>query len=143
MLKSVIRTIAVTPAAAVLLVSCGGGGSATSADAASAQVKVHALDSLKFDQATYAAHAGDVTFGYFNDGAQQHTLLVEGKSGFKLKVNNHGDSAGGSLNLPEGTYTLYCDVPTHRESGMEAKVNIGPPVPSSGAPGSSSAAPTN
>lgn len=142
MRKSVIRTLAIAPPIALLLASCGGGSSSSSsADAATAQVKVHALDALKFDQSSYTAHAGDVTFGYFNDGAQAHTLLIEGKSGFKLKLNNHGDSAAGSVNLPEGTYTIYCDVPTHRESGMEAKVEVGPPAPSSGAPSSNSATP--
>ena len=136
MLKTLTRPAAAAAILVVPLAACGGGSSTASPDFTSATVKVHALDSLKFDQAQYTAPAGDVKIGEVNDGAQAHTLLIDGKSNFKLSVPSHGDTKAASVNLAEGTYVIYCDIPTHRESGMEAKLVITAPAPASGSGGS-------
>ena len=143
MLKTISRTAVAAALIALPLAACGGGSSTGSDDISKADLTVHALDALKFDKSDYTVPAGDVTFAYVNDGSLQHDLLIDGHGGFKLTVNSQGQAKAGTTNLTPGTYTIYCDVPTHRESGMEAKVNVGPPAPSSGAPGSSSATPTN
>src|SRR3954447_9187830 len=132
MLKTLTRTAAVATLFVLPLAACGGGSSTASPDFAAADVQAHALDSLKFDKAEYSASAGDIKIGEINDGAQAHTLLIDGKSNFKLSVPGHGDTKAGTVNLSEGTYVIYCDIPTHRESGMEAKLVVGPPAPASG-----------
>ena len=131
MLKTISRTAAAAAIIAFPLAACGGGSSTGgSDDISTADVTVHALDALRFDESEYTAHAGDITIGYVDDGALQHDLLIDGHGGFKLTVNNQGQAKAGKTNLAPGTYTLYCDIPTHREAGMEAKLIITPAPPS-------------
>ena len=89
-----------------------------------ADLTVHAQDSLKFDKSDYTAKAGDLTIGYIDDGSLTHSLLIEGKDGFKLQVTGRGNSQSGKVNLPAGSYTIYCDVPGHKAAGMKATLNI-------------------
>jgi nitrite reductase (NO-forming) len=139
MLKTIARTAAAATLIAVPLAACGGGSSTGSADAATADVKVHALDSLKFDKPEYSTHAGDIVIAYVDDGSLQHDLLIDGKSGFKLTVNGQGQTKASKVTLTAGTYTIYCDIPTHREAGMQSKLIVTEAPPSS----ASSAAPSN
>ena len=138
MLKTIARTAAAATLIALPLAACGGGGSTGGADAANADVKVHALDSLKFDKAEYTTHAGDITIAYIDDGSLQHDLLIDGHSGFKLGVNGQGQTKAGTVTLTPGSYTIYCDIPTHREAGMQAKLTITEAPPSSGSSAPSS-----
>src|SRR5260221_12859954 len=124
MLKTITRTAAATALLLLPLAACGGGSSTGGVDAANAELKVHALDALKFDKTDYTAHAGDITVAYINDSSLQHTLLVDGHGPFKLTVSGSGDSKTGTVNLTPGTYTLYCDIPTHREAGMQATLTV-------------------
>jgi uncharacterized cupredoxin-like copper-binding protein len=54
-----------------------------------------------------------------------HTLAIEGVKGFKLEVPRPGDIDTGSVRLEPGSYTLFCDVPGHRQAGMEAPLTVG------------------
>lgn len=94
----------------------GGGGGG--------QVDVAARD-ISFDEDGYEVDAGTVTFDYTNDGALQHSLLIEGIDGFKLEVQKKGDADEGSVELEAGTYTIYCDVAGHRQAGMHATLEVG------------------
>jgi plastocyanin len=139
MLKTIARTAAAATLIALPLAACGGGSSTASDDISKADVTVHALDALRFDKPEYTTHAGDITIGYVDDGSLQHDLLIDGKSGFKMSVNGQGQARAGKVTLTPGSYTIYCDVPTHREAGMQSKLIIteAPPASaSSGAPAS-------
>ena len=124
MLKTIARTAAAATLIALPLAACGGGSSTGSDDISKADVTVHALDALKFDKTEYTTHSGDVTIAYVNDGSLQHDLLIDGHGGFKLTVNSQGQKKAGTTNLAPGTYTVYCDIPTHREAGMQAKLTV-------------------
>ncbi|MEY2454526.1 MAG: hypothetical protein QOD92_4100 [Acidimicrobiaceae bacterium] len=124
MLKTIARTAAAATLIALPLAACGGGSSTGSDDISKADLTVHALDALKFDKTDYSVHSGDVTIAYLNDGTLQHDLLIDGVSGFKLTVNSKGQAKAGKANLAPGTYTIFCDIPTHREAGMEAKMTV-------------------
>jgi plastocyanin len=118
------RTIA---GAALLLVpfaACGGGSSTSNSSATGADVTVHAQDSLKFDKSDYSAKTGDVKIAYVDDGSLTHTLLIKDKNGFKLQVSGRGDTKTGTVNLPAGSYTLYCDIPGHEQAGMKATLTV-------------------
>jgi plastocyanin len=68
---------------------------------------------------------GAITFTYVNEGAQAHTLLIEGVEGFKLEVAAQGDSDKGNVALDRrGRYTIFCDIPGHRAAGMEGTVIV-------------------
>lgn len=108
---------------AATLAACGdqGGGDEEAACApADSTVTVRGLDSLKFDADDYEAEAGCVEFRYVNDGNVAHTLLVEGHE-FELTI---GDTDEGALELPAGTYRIYCDIAGHVNAGMEAELTV-------------------
>jgi uncharacterized cupredoxin-like copper-binding protein len=50
--------------------------------------------------------------------------VIEGVDGFKLDVPTNGDVDEGSVDLQSGEYTIYCDVPGHRNAGMEATLEV-------------------
>ena len=124
MQKRLFRTIAGASLLVVPFAACGGGSSTGGSSVSGADVTVHAQDSLKFDKSDYTAKAGDLTIGYVNDGSLTHTLLVQGKDGFKLQVTSRGDTKSGKVNLSAGSYTIFCDVPGHEAAGMKATLNV-------------------
>jgi plastocyanin len=139
MLKTITRTAAAAALTLLPLAACGGGSSTANDDVSNVDVKVHALDALRFDKTEYTVHSGDISIGYVDDGSLQHDLLIDGHGGFKLTVSGSGSSRVGKTNLAPGTYTIYCDIPTHREAGMQAKLIVTepPPTTASGAPSAS------
>jgi len=103
------------------LVACGGSDDGASGCTPGPRLTVGAEDSLKFDAERYEVGAGCVEFTYENNGSIAHTLLVKGKSGFKLSV---GDTDTGAVDLPSGTYELFCDVAGHEAAGMVADLTV-------------------
>jgi plastocyanin len=70
------------------------------------------------------AAPGSVAIEYVNKGAVVHTHVIEGVKGLKLEVPRPGDVDTGSVRLEPGSYTLFCDVPGHRQAGMEAPLTV-------------------
>jgi uncharacterized cupredoxin-like copper-binding protein len=109
------------------LAACGDDDSPNGASAApassTASVTVVAED-ISLSESTYRAEAGPVDITYRNDGSIEHTLVIEGVDGFKLDVPTNGDVDEGSVDLQSGEYTIYCDVPGHRDAGMEATLEV-------------------
>ena len=113
----------VTAALAIgaLLTACGGDDDgASGCTPVDSELEVTAEDSLKFDSDSYDAGAGCIEVTYTNGGSTSHNLLIEGKSDFKLTV---GDVDKGTVDLPAGTYELYCDVAGHRAT-MKADLTV-------------------
>ena len=53
-----------------------------------------------------------------------HTLVFGGKvPGVKLEASS-GGSAELKVTLKPGKYTFYCDIPGHREAGMEGTLTV-------------------
>jgi plastocyanin len=114
---------------ALRLAACGGGDGADASQASPESVPdgddvTVIAEDIRFAEHTYGATAGDVAISYRNDGSIAHTLVIEGVDGFRLQVAGHGVVDGGSVTLPAGEYTLYCDVPGHRQAGMEAVLEV-------------------
>ncbi len=108
------------------LAGCGGGDSATPSSSSSAgagrDLTVLAETTLRFDKPAYTALAGDISITYKNDGSLPHTLLIENHPEFaKLSI---GSTAKGSVTLPAGSYTIYCDIAGHRAAGMQATLTV-------------------
>jgi plastocyanin len=112
----------------VLFAACDGGGSTapppSSADGVTrpsvgpgTPVTIKAGD-LYLEPPETTVPPGPITFTFVDEGAQAHTLVIEGIAGFKLEVASKGDSDTGNVALEPGRYTLYCDVPGHRDAGM-------------------------
>ena len=119
--------------AAVLgLGACGGGGGdgetkegppAASDSAPSGTLRIEASE-FTLTPKDLRATPGTVAIEYVNAGAIPHTLLIDGASGLKLKVASAGDVDSGTVKLEPGTYTLYCDIPGHRQAGMETPLTV-------------------
>jgi plastocyanin len=89
-----------------------------------ASIVVDALGTLKFQATNFDSQAGINEVVYVGKGGA-HTLVFEESEfrGFKLAVNGRPEDRG-KVELEPGTYTIYCDIPGHREAGMEATVTV-------------------
>ncbi len=117
-----LASIAALTAIGLSLAACGDSDDdASGCSPATSDVTVEAEDELTFDADAYDAEAGCVEFTYENTGSVAHTLLIKGKSGFKLAV---GDTDTGTVDLPAGTYELFCDVAGHEAAGMKADLTV-------------------
>jgi plastocyanin len=108
------------------LAACGGDSGSSSGTTVPPDVTVHAMDALKFDSSTYTAKSnnGKVNILYVDDGSATHTLRIDGVDNFRLQVTGKGDHDEGTATLAPGDYTIYCDIPGHREAGMEATLTV-------------------
>jgi plastocyanin len=98
----------------------GGGGGA----AAGAPLNIDAAD-LSFTPKEATVAAGPVAVTYKNVGAILHTLVVEGDGSFAKLSADPGKTVSGTWNAKPGSYVLFCDIPGHRQAGMETKVTVG------------------
>lgn len=119
-------------ASAVLLAACGGGTQAGNSDDTggdSAQgpvVAVTGTDGLAFQPEEVTASTGSVTFELTSEPSVAHTLAIEGvNSNEPIVTAEAGQTATGTTTLEQGTYTFFCDVPGHREAGMEGTLIVG------------------
>jgi len=68
--------------------------------------------------------AGRVHFKIANAGKQAHNFVIEGP-GISQKLDSdlsRGDTGEITMNLPAGSYTVYCPVDGHRGRGMQRMV---------------------
>jgi plastocyanin len=104
----------------------GSGGAATGSVANSTvdvQLSEFAIDG------NLVAEVGNVNLAVTNAGSQQHDLVVE-ELGTQTPLLNAGDSDTLALDsIGAGSYTLFCSVPGHRESGMETELIVSTEAP--------------
>jgi plastocyanin len=99
----------------------GGGGAGAAIDISSPED-----GSLAFDQDTVNAQAGTVTVNFDNPSAVPHDVVIEDESGTEIGKTDlvDGGVTSTSVELQPGTYTFFCDVPGHREGGMEGTLTV-------------------
>jgi plastocyanin len=69
--------------------------------------------------------AGDLEFDPVNHGMDAHDFSIRNGSGQITSVPlASGDSAVVNVNLPAGTYTLYCSLLDHETLGMKATLSV-------------------
>jgi plastocyanin len=88
-----------------------------------ASVTIEAHD-IYFTPKSISAPAGKLNIDYVEKGSQQHTLVIDGVSGFKLQVGPGAKSATGTVDLKAGDYTYYCTIPGHRAQGMQGTITV-------------------
>ena len=124
------RAVAGVAALVLLLASCGGGGGG--GDAGYKEPKGASIATLTIDAGNFYfkpdaldASAGINTVKLVGDGGL-HTLVFDnGKvPGFQLEVAGSGDSSEKKVDLKPGKYVFYCDIPTHRQQGMEGTITV-------------------
>lgn len=69
--------------------------------------------------------AGQINFNVLNAGALEHNFIIEGlEDGIAMLFAQKEDLL--SVTLEAGTYTIMCDLPGHREAGMETEFTVSP-----------------
>ncbi len=103
---------------------------ATAATAPAAEQKVQVtLSEWKIDLSQRVLAPGAVTFEIRNLGRYPHAFEID-REGEEFEVASETVAPGGGAvlkaRLPAGTYVLeaYCPLPGHRESGMEAELEV-------------------
>lgn len=77
-----------------------------------------------FSPSSGTLEADGIEFTIDNEGQVQHTFVIEGlEEEFKLDAQS-GETDSGAFQLDPGSYVFYCDVPGHRESGMEGTLEV-------------------
>lgn len=112
------RPLAVLAAVlAVAVTACDGG--------APGSVSVQAQDDLSFEPEQLEVAAGEVTVEMTCGEGVEHTFVVEEAGDEQVAACDPGETDSGTIQLDAGDYTFYCDVPGHREAGMEGTLTVG------------------
>src|SRR5581483_7894132 len=102
---------------------------------------VHAFD-IGFREKDLKIGPGKVIIQEVNTGATKHTFVLEGvSSGRPLAVPSNGSTDQATFTLTPGTYTFYCDIPGHRQAGMQGTIEVNPSFPAPGAAGGAAGTP--
>jgi plastocyanin len=113
-----------------LVAGCGSGSAsqgaepATSTASPSAAGVVLSVTGTEYSFAPPALKAapGPTTFRFTNGGAVDHDFSID-----SLHVHlteTPGKTGEATVTLTAGTYTFYCAIPGHRQSGMQGKLTV-------------------
>lgn len=108
----------------MLLVACGGdSGSGDSASGSTATTIV--ATEFAFDPSSFNLPADtDVELTLQNAGVVEHDIVVAELDDQMLVYANAGQTVTETVNLPAGSYTIYCSIPGHRQAGMEGSLTV-------------------
>ncbi len=77
-----------------------------------------------FEPSPLVAKAGKITFRIKNNGGVEHNFLVENTPGAQVEAIKPGESKSLTVELTRGEYTVFCNLPGHREAGMVGTLKI-------------------
>ena len=78
-----------------------------------------------FDIVEGVAIDGPVEVTFRNTGGTVHNFRIDNAAGETKKVEAAaGEENTGTLKLFAGNYTYYCDIPGHRQQGMEGEITV-------------------
>ncbi len=97
----------------------GGGGTATAA----LKVTADPDGALSWTPTTLTAKPGQVSIELENASSTPHNIQIEGQNDVSDTISN-GDTATITADLKPGTYTYFCDIPGHRQAGMEGTLTV-------------------
>lgn len=118
----------------VILSACGQSGStgtappsSTAAGSATATATVNVTESeFAIDASPTSLPAGSVTFAISNTGAASHDVVVKGPGvdNVASALVSPGGTGSLTVTLQPGTYELYCNVPGHKDKGMDTTITV-------------------
>lgn len=119
-------TVVLAVLTSVLLAACGGGAAPDGGGGdGGAALAVTGTDGLAFEPAELTAPPDEITVELTAEPSVRHTFVVEDADGDTTVVEAAaGETATGTVSLEAGSYTFYCDVPGHREAGMEGTLEV-------------------
>ena len=118
----------VAVAALVVMAGCGGGSTTSAPRTAPASGSSVAVTESEFSITlpSNTMKVGSYTFTVTNKGQFAHNLTIDGP-GVKDKATptlSPGSSGDVTVNLQKGTYEFYCSVDSHKDKGMDDKVQV-------------------
>ena len=117
-----LTALALAGALSLGLAACGGGdGGSDAATPADADVQLTGTDALKFDPNAATVDAGEFTVSLTAEPAVNHNFVIDGEEHLDVAA---GSSDVATLDLEAGEYTFYCNIPGHREAGMEGTLTV-------------------
>ena len=126
-----------------LMIAVAGCGAQTPQPPGSIRVD---MTEFSYTPKNITAPAGKIVFYLVNVGSNAHTMIIRDGSGVRLAGSDLISAGDVSImtvpNLPEGNYTIFCDVQGHEASGMVGTLTVTAAVsssPSASAPATSAA----
>jgi uncharacterized cupredoxin-like copper-binding protein len=118
----------VAVAALIAMAGCGGGSTTSAPSTAPASGSSVAVTESEFSITlpSNTMKVGSYTFTVTNKGQFAHNLTIDGP-GVKDKATptlSPGSSGDVTVNLQKGTYDFYCSVDSHKDKGMDDKVQV-------------------
>ena len=118
----------VAVAALVVMAGCGGGSTTSTPSTAPASGSSVAVTESEFSITlpSNTMKVGSYTFTVNNKGQFAHNLTIDGP-GVEDKATptlSPGSSGDVTVNLQKGTYEFYCSVDSHKDKGMDDKVQV-------------------
>lgn len=98
--------------------SGGGGGQGGGGPA-----KFVAID-IAYKDAPTEVKAGSVKMELVDEGNIEHTVAIEELGDKQVLDAQAGETDTATVDLKPGTYTYYCDIPGHRQAGMEGTLTV-------------------
>lgn len=98
----------------------------TAGSASSVQFAAVSGADLAYEEKSATAKAGDVTIDFTNPQSIPHNVYIEDQAGedvAETETISEG-STSAKAELKPGTYTFFCDIPGHREAGMEGTLTV-------------------
>ena len=126
--RRITQVFAIAVAVSALVAACGGGGGGGSSYREPKGPAQTTLDieggNFFFDPKDSEAPAGIDEIKMESEGGLHTLVFDDGKvPGFKLEASS-GNSDELKVDLKPGKYTIYCDIPGHREAGMEGTITV-------------------
>jgi plastocyanin len=127
--RRVVRLLTIGVFATAIATACGGGGGGGSSSYKQPTGPVQKTIDIKggnffFDPKDPQAPAGVDAIKLTSEGGM-HTLVFAGGKvpNFKLQASS-GKSDQLKVDLKPGKYEFYCDIPGHREAGMDGTLTV-------------------
>lgn len=105
----------------------GGGGGGEAGGGSKVMLEADPGGGLSYTTSTASAKAGNVTIEFDNPQPLEHDVDVEDSGGAEVggtELVSSGSTSVTLQGLKPGSYTFYCSVPGHRESGMEGTLTV-------------------
>ena len=100
------------------------GGEEPPAAAAALLVTARDTPSFSLSLSRRSVEAGPIVVDLYNLGEDPHDLRLErGSTRWQVPLTESMEVGTGSFSLQDGSWRLYCSLPGHAASGMEASLN--------------------
>ena len=124
-------------ALAVGVAACGGGDDDSGDEAAAGDTTTHEESTdggthltltadpngaLSFDQTELTAAAGVITIELVNESGIPHNVEIEGQDAVSETITEGSTEL--TVTLEPGEYVFFCNIPGHREGGMEGTLTV-------------------